>query len=47
MQASIEGFDLPEKQLLTSAGPIPYTRLILALGSRPNDFGIPGLAERA
>ncbi|MFN8540622.1 MAG: NAD(P)/FAD-dependent oxidoreductase [Thermomicrobiales bacterium] len=47
VQAAIEGFDLPGKHLLTSAGPIPYTRLILALGSRPNDFGIPGLSERA
>ena len=41
VQATIEGFDLPGKHLLTSTGPIPYTRLILALGSRPNDFGIP------
>ncbi len=47
VQASIEGFDFAGRQLLTSAGPIPYTRLVLALGSRPNDFGIPGLAERA
>ena len=47
VQASIEGFDFPGQQLLTSVGPIPYTRLVLALGSRPNDFGIPGLAERA
>jgi NADH dehydrogenase len=33
--------------LLTEAGALPYTRLVLALGSRPNDFAIPGLAERA
>lgn len=47
VQGRIEGFDLPGRRLLTTAGPVPYSRLILALGSRPNDFGIPGLAERA
>lgn len=47
VQAAIEGFDFPTRRLLTSAGRIPYTRLVLALGSRPNDFGIPGLAELA
>ncbi|MGH2443657.1 MAG: NAD(P)/FAD-dependent oxidoreductase [Chloroflexota bacterium] len=41
----ITGFDLAGKQLLTEAGPLPYTWLVLALGSRPNDFDIPGLAE--
>src|SRR5207247_2959803 len=29
------------------AGPTGWTRLVLALGSRPNDFAIPGLAQRA
>jgi NADH dehydrogenase len=33
--------------VLTGAGPIGWTRLVLALGSRPNDFAIPGLAQRA
>ena len=47
VQATIAGFDFPGRRVLTSAGPLPYTRLVLALGSRPNDFGIPGLAERA
>src|SRR6185437_4034427 len=31
----------------TGAGPIGWQRLVLALGSRPNDFAIPGLAQRA
>jgi NADH dehydrogenase len=47
VQTLISGFDFPKQQLLTGAGALPYTRLVLALGSRPNDFGIPGLAERA
>jgi len=47
VQSDINGFDLPGRRLLTGAGPIGWTRLVLALGSRPNDFAIPGLAERA
>lgn len=47
LQTTVTGFNLAERQLRTEAGPVPYTRLVLALGSRPNDFGIPGLAERA
>ena len=46
-ETQITGFDLAGQQLRTQAGPIGYTRLVLALGSRPNDFAIPGLAERA
>jgi NADH:ubiquinone reductase (H+-translocating) len=45
--AQVAGFDLPGRKLLTDRGALPYTRLVLALGSRPNDFAIPGLAERA
>jgi len=46
VQTEINGFDLAGRQLLTGAGPIGWRRLVLALGSRPNDFAIPGLAER-
>ena len=46
-QTEINGFDLAGLRLLTGAGPIGWGRLVLALGSRPNDFAIPGLAERA
>jgi NADH:quinone reductase (non-electrogenic) len=46
-QTEITGFDLAGRRLLTGAGPIGWGRLVLALGSRPNDFAIPGLAERA
>jgi len=42
----ITGFDLKERSLVTDAGRLPYDYLVLGLGSRPNDFGIPGLAER-
>jgi NADH:quinone reductase (non-electrogenic) len=47
VQTEINGFDLPGRRLLTGTGPIGWDRLVLALGSRPNDFAIPGLAERA
>jgi NADH:ubiquinone reductase (H+-translocating) len=46
VQTEINGFDLPGQRLLTGAGPIGWRRLVLALGSRPNDFAIPGLAQR-
>jgi NADH dehydrogenase len=46
VQTEIDGFDLAGRRLLTEDGPIDWTRLVLALGSRPNDFAIPGLAER-
>ena len=47
VQAEISGFDLVGRRVLTGAGPIDWSRLVLALGSRPNDFAIPGLAQRA
>ena len=47
VQAEISGVDLPGRRVLTRAGPISWRRLVLALGSRPNDFAIPGLAQRA
>jgi NADH:ubiquinone reductase (H+-translocating) len=47
VQTEISGVDLAGRRLLTGAGPIGWSRLVLALGSRPNDFAIPGLAERA
>lgn len=43
VQASITGFDFEKKRVLTDGEAIPYTRLVLGLGSEPNDFGIPGL----
>ncbi|HEX5506787.1 MAG TPA: NAD(P)/FAD-dependent oxidoreductase [Thermomicrobiales bacterium] len=47
IRADIAGFDFAAREVRTAAGPTPYWRLLLALGSKPNDFGIPGLAERA
>jgi NADH:quinone reductase (non-electrogenic) len=46
VQTEINGFDLAGRRLLTGAGPVGWRWLVLALGSRPNDFAIPGLAER-
>jgi NADH:ubiquinone reductase (H+-translocating) len=45
-QTEVNGFDWPGRRLLTGAGPIGWSWLVLALGSRPNDFAIPGLAQR-
>ena len=36
VQTEINGFDLAGRRLLTSAGPIDWRRLVLALGSLPN-----------
>src|SRR6266568_2901683 len=47
VQTEIDGFDLAGRRLRTGAGPIGWRRLVLALGSRPNDFAVPGLAQRA
>jgi NADH:ubiquinone reductase (H+-translocating) len=47
VQTEISGFDLAGRPLLTKSGPIGWRRLVLALGSRPDDFAIPGLAQRA
>src|ERR1700758_521498 len=46
VQTEITGFDLAGRRLLTAAGPVGWSRLVLALGSGPNDFDIPGLAQR-
>jgi NADH dehydrogenase len=46
VQTEITGFDLAARRLLTEDGSIGWHRLVLALGSRPNDFAIPGLAQR-
>jgi NADH:quinone reductase (non-electrogenic) len=47
IRTEISGFDLVGQRLLSEVGPVRWMRLVLALGSRPNDFAIPGLAERA
>jgi NADH dehydrogenase len=47
VQTEITCLDLAGRRLRTRDGPIGWGRLVLALGSRPNDFAIPGLAQRA
>jgi len=47
LRTEISGFDLAGRRLRTGDGPVGWRRLVLALGSRPNDFAIPGLTERA
>jgi NADH:ubiquinone reductase (H+-translocating) len=46
VETEISELDLAGERVITRVGPIAYDRLVLALGSRPNDFAIPGLAER-
>jgi NADH dehydrogenase len=46
VEATLTAFDLAGSQVRTTAGVLPFTRLMVALGSRPNDFAIPGLEER-
>ena len=41
VQTEISGFDLAGRHLLTRAGPVGWRWLVLALGSRPDDFAIP------
>jgi NADH:ubiquinone reductase (H+-translocating) len=38
VQAEISGFDRAGRRVLTGAGPIGWRRLVLAPGSRPNDY---------
>jgi NADH:ubiquinone reductase (H+-translocating) len=45
-QTTVDGIDLVNASLLTGSGAIRYKWLVLALGSRPNDFNIPGLSDR-
>ncbi|MBN1136257.1 MAG: NAD(P)/FAD-dependent oxidoreductase [Anaerolineae bacterium] len=45
--AEVQGVDLDKKVLLTGGAPIPYDFLILAPGSAPNTFGVPGAEEHA
>ena len=47
VHSAIEGWDFDTKRVRTAEREVPYSHLILALGSRPNDFGIPGLREHA
>src|SRR6516162_420822 len=46
VQTEISGFDLAGGRVLTGDESIGWSWLVLALGSRPNDFAIPGLAQR-
>jgi NADH dehydrogenase len=41
------GLDLDAGEVLTGIGPIAYDYLVLALGSEPSFFGVPGAADHA
>lgn len=43
----VTALDLTRRTLTVGTDPIPYDWLVLALGSVPNDFGVPGAAEHA
>lgn len=45
--AKIDHFDFKARTVHTDRGHVPYDRLIIALGSQPATFNIPGLSENA
>ncbi|MBV9579028.1 MAG: FAD-dependent oxidoreductase [Chloroflexi bacterium] len=45
LQSTLVGFDLAGRRLITQAGPLPYTRLVLGLGSQSNSYGVPGVPQ--
>jgi NADH:ubiquinone reductase (H+-translocating) len=47
IKAQITGFDFKARSVLTDHGDFNYDRLIIALGSQPATFNIPGLSEHA
>lgn len=46
-QAKITGFDFEKKVVKTDKGEVPYDKLVVAMGSTTNFFGIPGLQENS
>jgi NADH dehydrogenase len=46
-RARVHGIDVRRGRLETTAGPMSYDHLVLALGSESDDRGIPGVPERA
>ena len=47
VKAQINGFDFKTRSVLTDHGDYAYDRLIIALGSQPATYNIPGLSEHA
>ncbi|HTP06975.1 MAG TPA: NAD(P)/FAD-dependent oxidoreductase [Anaerolineae bacterium] len=47
VKAQIAGFDFTARSVHTDRGDFNYDRLIIALGSQPATFNIPGLSEHA
>ena len=47
VKAQITGFDFKTRSVHTDRGDFDYNHLIVALGSQPATFNIPGLAEHA
>lgn len=47
IKAQITGFDFQTRSVHTDRGDYAYDRLIIALGSQPATFNIPGLSEHA
>lgn len=42
----VEDIDIVNSSLITKSGSkYPYKRVVFAIGSEPNDFGIPGVKE--
>lgn len=46
-QAEVTRLDAETRQVVTTVGPVPYDRLVIALGSVDVDFGVPGVRDHA
>lgn len=46
-QARVTGLDLEGRRVFTDRGGLPYEKLVIALGSETNFYGIPGMREHA
>jgi sulfide:quinone oxidoreductase len=47
VQAEVTAIDLANRKVVTSAGPLAWDYLVVALGADVNEAGVPGLAEAA
>ena len=47
MRATVKKVDRKRRIIHTDDGPVRYDYCVVAVGSRPNDFGVPGVAEHA
>ncbi len=47
IEAEVTAISLQDRRVETTSGTVPYDYLVMALGSVPHDFGVPGVLEYA